>query len=306
MSGEIFQQSDPMMNSNFVFPSSPFSLNKKLFRGHTRHLTSEHRKKISLAMMGKNKGRNKGRPPWNKGKSTPLEVRMKISNAMKGKNRGRRGTRSPSGPRGSLSQEVREKISKSLTGKKHSEEYKRKMSETWHNLLKDPIFRQYTKKISEAVRGEKNPAKRPEVRKKLSEIMKNKLKNDENYLKRMMRACNIRPNKTESFLMDLLNHICPNEYKYVGDGEVVIGGRCPDFMNVNGKKKLIELYGDYWHRNDDGKARIEHYRKYGFETLIIRECELEDIHMVTNKVLQFHSSFVEQDRSNPCLLKVGT
>lgn len=45
-------------------------------------------------------------------------------------------------------------------------------------------------------------------------------------------------------------------------------------MNINGKKQFIELYGDYWHKGQDPQERIDFFRQYGFNTLIIWESEL--------------------------------
>lgn len=49
----------------------------------------------------------------------------------------------------------------------------------------------------------------------------------------------LKPNKPELVLITILNNLFPNEYKYVGDYQFWIDGKNPDFMNVNGQKKLI-------------------------------------------------------------------
>jgi group I intron endonuclease len=55
-------------------------------------------------------------------------------------------------------------------GVKRSEETKKKISESWHNNRGVTYFKQ----LSENIKGDKNPAKRPEVRKKISEAMTGK------------------------------------------------------------------------------------------------------------------------------------
>jgi very-short-patch-repair endonuclease len=64
----------------------------------------------------------------------------------------------------------------------------------------------------------------------------------------------------------------------------------PDFI-CNPKKKIIELYGDYWHSlpryKKLDKKRIEVYSKYGFQTLVIWEHELKNIIQVVNKIRNF-------------------
>ena len=92
---------------------------------------------------------------------------------------------------------------------------------------------------------------------------------------RSMLLANKRPNKFENNLYNLINIVCPNEYKYVGDGSIIIGGLNPDFININGKKKLIEAFGDYWHQGQNPKDRISKYAEFGFDCLVIWEHELE-------------------------------
>ena len=69
--------------------------------------------------------------------------------------------------------------------------------------------------------------------------------NKENRLKALQKAFHLKPNKCELFLQELLNCWYPSEWKYVGDLSFLIDGKNPDFVNINGKKKLIEFYGDY-------------------------------------------------------------
>jgi G:T-mismatch repair DNA endonuclease (very short patch repair protein) len=95
-----------------------------------------------------------------------------------------------------------------------------------------------------------------------------------------------RPTKPEQILIDLIQQ---NQlpYKYVGNGEVLFGGKNPDFIQVNGKKKLIEIFGSYWHKNDNPKERIDFFKNYGFSTLIIWDKELENPQNVVNKIKVF-------------------
>ena len=96
-------------------------------------------------------------------------------------------------------------------------------------------------------------------------------------------AYNQRPNKMEEYLGKLIETACPNQYRYVGDGQIIINTLCPDFINVNGKKKVIELFGDYWHspevvrgnwkRTELGRIMI--CNCYGFDCLVIWEHELK-------------------------------
>ena len=112
-----------------------------------------------------------------------------------------------------------------------------------------------------------------EVRNKMSEIGKRNWKDPE-YASKVLSAVAERPNKWELKLLDILNDLAPNEWKYVGDGSFIINGKNPDFINVNGKKLLIELYGEFWHQGHDPKERIDCFKPFGYDTMIIWCSEL--------------------------------
>lgn len=104
----------------------------------------------------------------------------------------------------------------------------------------------------------------------------------------MMRSWRRHPNKAELKLEGIIDQVCP-DFRYNGCVEqgVVIGGRIPDFVNVNGKKKVIELFGTYWHRGQHIEDRIEEYAKFGFGCLVIWENELHNPEKVAAKVKDF-------------------
>ncbi len=110
---------------------------------------------------------------------------------------------------------------------------------------------------------------------------------DGEYANRHLEAFHLSPNKAEQGLGSILDILMPNEWKFVGDGSCWINRMSPDFLNVNGQKKIIELFGDYWHRGETGENRIDNFGKYGFKTLIVWENELANIDLLSNKLLLF-------------------
>jgi len=112
---------------------------------------------------------------------------------------------------------------------------------------------------------------------------------DNNYVQKQMYARNVMPNKTELFLDKFLGNLLPSEYKFVGDGQFILAGKCPDFVNINGQKKIVELYGDYWHKNDNPQDRINLFKQFGYETLVIWEHELKELDSLTAKISNFNS-----------------
>ncbi len=198
------------------------------------------------------------------------------------------------------SEETRVKISKALQGRPHTEEMKASMSLTMKGRpsplkgrpspLKGTHPSKETRaKMSLAKRGCKHPTSE-ETKIKIGKKAEARWQ-DPKYRDRVVKAWwlaqEVKPNKVEICLFELLESAYPGEWTYVGDGQLIIGGKCPDFTNINGKKQVIELYGDYWHRGEDPQVRIDLFRQYGFECLIIWEHELEQPEEVVNKVADF-------------------
>jgi len=105
-----------------------------------------------------------------------------------------------------------------------------------------------------------------------------------------------RPTKPELNTMEIINNLnLENEWKYTGNGDVWIGIKNPDFLNINGKKKIIEVFSDYWHNehrvgilsHQTEEGTKEFYKNYGFETLIIWERELKNRNFVIEKIRGF-------------------
>ncbi len=101
------------------------------------------------------------------------------------------------------------------------------------------------------------------------------------------KSLHMRPNRAEQALFVLLEKLSPGDWKYVGDWEFVLAGKNPDFVNINGKKQIVELFGDYWHKGEDPAERIALFREFGYETLVVWEAELKDLTRLTERVGEF-------------------
>jgi hypothetical protein len=163
---------------------------------------------------------------------------------------------------------------------KHSQETKEKM-----RLVKIGIPRseETKKKLSLACIGRPSSMKGKhhtiETKKILSEISK-KLWKDENFLKKVHENYNRKPSKFELLVLKKLQQIFPNEWKYTGDGSVwiTIEGKHynPDFMNINGKKIIIEFNGFYTHNKQQDDLRQKAFEKIGYRTIFIYPKDLGD------------------------------
>jgi len=77
-----------------------------------------------------------------------------------------------------------------------------------------------------------------------------------------------RPTGTEQIIIDVITEY-GLPYKYVGCGDFLLEGKNPDFVNVNGEKKIIEVFGEFWHDKNDEQERKDFFAKYGFKTLVL-------------------------------------
>jgi hypothetical protein len=137
------------------------------------------------------------------------------------------------------------------------------------------------KKIGEGNQGKSRSSK---TRKKISRFQKELWKNPEHAKKVFAHRS---PNSKELECFDIIDSVAPKDFKFVGNGEFVLGGKCPDFMNVNGKKLLIEFNSEYWHKGENTRTRYRHFAKYGHRTLFIWQRELKNPERLKKKILKF-------------------
>ena len=76
------------------------------------------------------------------------------------------------------------------------------------------------------------------------------------------------PNNQELLLLGMITYL-GLPYKWTGNAQFVLAGCCPDFLHSNGEKKVIELFGEKWHRPEEEPARLELFKNNGYKTLII-------------------------------------
>jgi len=95
-------------------------------------------------------------------------------------------------------------------------------------------------------------------------------KRPDSHVKNILKASHVRPNNFEIAVEKWLDKNEPKQWKYVGDGKVIINGHCPDFVNVNGKKEVILANGVYWHTVHKGiktKQQAERKEKKSYEEM---------------------------------------
>lgn len=170
-------------------------------------------------------------------------------------------------------------------GKKFTDEHRKKISDHHADFRGEKSSRYGKSSWKKGLTKEKENDERV---KKHADTMKQKWQ-DLAYVKRMLKSLSIKPNKPEKIINSLLQQLLPNEYALNVTGHIVIDGKIPDFVNINGQKKLIEFNGDHWHNETETKKRIELFKTYGWSTLVIWEHEMNNMVDVTNKILAFNN-----------------
>ena len=166
-----------------------------------------------------------------------------------------------------ISEETRERLRVSHTGYKHTPEQTRKIAEG--NTGKK-VSAESVERIREAVRltwatySDKDKSERVRV---------------------LLSAAANRPNKVETTLLLLLWSISL-DWTYTGDGSFLVGGKSPDYWN--GDHRLIELFGDFWHKDDNPNDRIALFAEFGYQCIVIWEHEIyDDADAVKQRVIDF-------------------
>jgi len=159
--------------------------------------------------------------------------------------------------------------------------YEQGRNPTWKGKTFSKEHRENIASSLEGVTPWSKGLKRP----KHSDFMKEKWQ-DEEYRDKTLKAqragANTRPTSPEQSLIDLIEkHSLP--FKYTGDGSFWIENLNPDFVECNGRKLAVEVFGDYWHspllnsnvrycQTFEGREELMH--KYGWDLVVLWESEL--------------------------------
>lgn len=194
------------------------------------------------------------------------------------------------------SKEIREKIRNSVSKYNQTPDARKHLSiklREYHKNHKNGFFGKHhtekTKKLlsiknSGRLCGDKNPSKRPEVKEKLSKLLRTRWLDDK-FVKKVAAGLNIKPNKPETQLLRILKRNFVG-WEYSGNLRKTIEGKSPDFINEE-KKQIIELFGDYWHRGQTGEKRKLLFKRNGYDCLIVWEHELENKNKLIERLKDF-------------------
>lgn len=128
-----------------------------------------------------------------------------------------------------------------------------------------------------------------EVCKQMSDSHKELWRGPE-YAEYMAEAQHRKPTEPELQLRSVLDKHFPNEWKYVGNNQFGVEGKYPDFINVNSKKQVIEVFGMCWHdpflfpNRLTEEELIAHYENHGFGCLVFWEFDVYNEEEVVQRV----------------------
>jgi hypothetical protein len=111
-----------------------------------------------------------------------------------------------------------------------------------------------------------------ETKAKISQKVLELYRSDPDYRRRVLS--NRRPTDIEERLIKIINEY-RLPYKYTGDGSFWIGGKNPDFVNINSGKIAIDLFGDFWHEPSEVESRKSAFADFGWQLIILWGHELK-------------------------------
>lgn len=108
-------------------------------------------------------------------------------------------------------------------------------------------------------------------------------KKDE-FERKKLAGMHLRPTKPESRFIEICaKHQLP--YKYVGDGNYIVGGLNPDFIESNGQKIAVEIFGTYWHSSllrpniplsQTLEKRRKIFQRFGWQMIVFWDTEIQE------------------------------
>jgi hypothetical protein len=164
-----------------------------------------------------------------------------------------------------------------------SEETRNKISKSNKNKIKD---KQWRENLSKSLKGRNHSKERIE-----------------SIISGMVNSRKTKPvmTKPEKFVLCIMEMIFGqyNPYKFTGNRKYFIKisdkkYRIPDFL-FNEDKKIIEVFGTYWHRNDNEEDIINEYKNAGWDCLILWE---HDLINSMDRILEFTFPYEFQHEIN--------
>lgn len=258
---------------------SPETVEKRAAKNRGKHynlghkLTAEQRAKLSAALTGR---------------TLTAEHCLKMSVARKGRsiNSGHTWT-----------SEQKENIRRKLQGHTVTLEAREKMRQGTKARMSDPAHRE---QISQKLKGRTLTSEHKEkIGRRSRAAWADGRIGGADWLKKVLTGMRQRPTKPEGELTAILNQHFLGHFVYNGDFSqgVMLNHLVPDFINTNGQKQVIEVFGRMFHDPEKAwkpirykataEGRIRAYETVGYHCLILWEEEFADPSAVLLKLRNF-------------------
>lgn len=154
-----------------------------------------------------------------------------------------------------------------------TDEVLKSMSESKKANWQDPEYRH--NQIAAVKKGRSSPTAcrggpewTDEERLERSRITRENWRNNSEFQKKQAKLFIRRQRESELAFQELLDTFFPGLWKFVGNGELVIEGKCPDFVDTLTGKRLIEFQNGN-KREYEVQLRKLHFETNGYDVLYI-------------------------------------
>jgi len=208
--------------------------------------SQETRRRMSLACLGRHHSEETKEKIrlGNLGKYVSQKTRKKLSLARAGRSH-------------EVTEETREKISLGMLG--------------YQNTLGFHHTEESKEKIRLAILGYKMSE---ETKEKII-LAHKQLWQNPRHAKKIIKGMCTRPTRPEEKIMQIIeDYDLPFNYNG-NNGNIIVAGKCPDFVSKDDSKCIIEVFGNYWHEGELESYKTNLYEKEGYKTLILWEDEIK-------------------------------
>jgi hypothetical protein len=160
-----------------------------------------------------------------------------------------------------------------MTGKKRTIVTRKNISEGLKISCANVDYKIKMKEIQES----------PDYAKKISNTMKELWKDPEFAKKVLHRRTPSGPEQEFICISDRFYL----EFNFVGNGELIIDGKNPDFVCINDEHKLIEIWGEHFKLGRNPQDLIDFFKDRGYDCIVIWASELKDVSSVIDRIKKF-------------------
>lgn len=111
------------------------------------------------------------------------------------------------------------------------------------------------------------------------------------YVRKVIKGWNIEPNKDEKELIDFFAEYFPS-FQYNGNFELKVNpdGLIPDFVDIE-NRRIVEYFGYFRHTQEEAEKKIARYAEEGWHCLVLWPNDLKDKWTLIEKLAKFIDTY---------------